>query len=335
MLDNEQGNYPRIGWMDQDVYWLATTPILENEWYHIAFVIDVDGANPNLKIYVNGNEEVDELLLSNISPFNNMRINEYNSSDFTGLLSQTASWNTALNENDVELIYNLGIDTDLRIVDDSFSSIPDLFFYYTMEAGYGSYVEDRSENNYHAAKFGNYDSWYTEIVQTGIPWLNTVGGETGTISANDSRSIFFYSNSNGLDIGSYTGQFNLYPDHNEYVVENAVVILNVVEELSLSSNNIPNNFALHQNYPNPFNPITKIDYNLPDAVKVKIDIYDIRGRKVKSLLNQFQEPGFKSIQWNASNDLGEKVSSGMYFYRIETQDFKQTKKMILLLMKML
>ena len=92
----------------------------------------------------------------------------------------------------------------------------------------------------------------------------------------------------------------------------------------------PNKLSLSQNYPNPFNPITKIHYNLTDAVKVKIDIYDIRGRKVKSLLNQFQEPGFKSIQWNASNDLGEKVSSGMYFYRIETQDFKQTKKMILL-----
>ena len=160
--------------------------------------------------------------------------------------------------------------------------------------------------------------------------MNTVGGETGTISANDSRSIFFYANSDGLNIGSYIGQFNLYPDHNEYVVENAVVILNVVEELSLSSNTIPTNYALHQNYPNPFNPITKIHYNLPDGVKVKIDIYDIRGRKVKSLLNQFQEPGFKSIQWNASNDLGEKVSSGMYFYIIETQDFKQTKKMILL-----
>jgi len=330
ILENEQGNYPRIGWMDQDVYWLAITPILESEWYHITFVIDVDGSNPNLKIYVNGNEEVDELLPSNISPFNNLRINEDDVLDFNGFLSQTASWDTALDENDIELIYDLGMDTDLREVDDSFSSIPNLFFYYTMEAGYGSYVEDRSGNNYHARKWGYLANWDTEIVQLGIPWLNTVGGETGTMSANDSRSIFFYSNSNGLDIGSYIGQFNLYPDHNEYAVENAVVILNVFEELVLSSNNIPNNFALHQNYPNPFNPITKIDYNIPDAVKVKIDIYDIRGRKVKSLLNKFQEPGFKSIQWNASNDLGEKVSSGMYFYKIETPEFKQTKKMILL-----
>ena len=330
ILANDQGNYPRIGWMDQDVYWLATTPIFESEWYHIAFVIDVDGLNLNLKIYVNGNEEIDELLPGNISPFNNLRINENNSQDFTGFLSQTASWSTALNENDIELISNLGIDTDLRNVDDSFTSIPDLFFYYTMEAGYGSFVEDRSENNYHAAKFGNYDSWYTEIVQTGIPWLNTIGGETGSIYANDSRSIFFYANSDGLNIGSYIGQFNLYPDHNEYVVENAVVILNVVEELSLSSNNIPTNYALHQNYPNPFNPITKIQYNLPEANDVKINIYDIRGILVKSLVNQQQEPGFKSVQWNALNDFGEKVSSGMYFYEIETPHFKQTKKMILL-----
>ena len=97
-----------------------------------------------------------------------------------------------------------------------------------------------------------------------------------------------------------------------------------------SVQNIPNKYALHQNYPNPFNPITKINYNLPNTVKVKVDIYDIRGRKVKSLLNQLQDPGFKSIQWDALNDLGERVSSGMYFYRIETSEFKQTKKMILL-----
>ena len=87
---------------------------------------------------------------------------------------------------------------------------------------------------------------------------------------------------------------------------------------------------MHQNYPNPFNPITNIQYDLPAAINVKIDIYDIRGRKVKSLLNQHQEAGFKSIQWNALNDLGERLGSGMYFYRIETSDFNKTKKMILL-----
>ena len=199
-----------------------------------------------------------------------------------------------------------------------------------MDAGFGSVVEDVSGNNLDATKYGYADNWLTEIVQTGISWLTILGAESGTLAPNDSRPIFFYASGNELDIGSYTGHFNLYPDHNPYVVENTVIILDVTEELSTSIQNLPNDYALHQNYPNPFNPITKIHYNLPDAVKVKIDIYDIRGRKVKSLLNQFQEPGFKSIQWSASNDLGEKVSSGMYFYRIETQDFKQTKKMILL-----
>ena len=87
---------------------------------------------------------------------------------------------------------------------------------------------------------------------------------------------------------------------------------------------------LHQNYPNPFNPITNIRYDLPAAIDVKIDIYDIRGRKVKSLLNKFQDPGFKSIQWNALNDLGERVGSGMYFYKIEASNFRKTKKMMLL-----
>ena len=187
-----------------------------------------------------------------------------------------------------------------------------------------------SGNGFDARKSGYLDQWSTEIVQTGTDWLFIFDGLSASLATGENRLINYNANSEGLEIGSHIGYINLYPDHNEYVVENTIVILNVVEDLSISNQNLPNNYALHQNYPNPFNPITKIHYNLPDAVKVKIDIYDIRGRKVKSLLNQFQEPGFKSIQWNASNDLGEKVSSGMYFYRIETQDFKQTKKMILL-----
>ena len=328
VLTDDEGSYPQIGWMDEDSYFLATTPLVDLEWYHVALV--VEDSSQNISIYINGDQEVDETLMNDIPTINNLRINEGNSQEFNGFLSQTASWNTALNDTEVMEIFEMGPDAELRNNIGDYNSSPDLLFYYKMDAGYGSYVEDVSGNDFHATKYGLSTNWSTENIQTGISWLSTFGGETGTVPAGENRLINFYANSEGLEIGSYVGYVNLFPDHNPYVVENTVIILDVTEELSTSIQNLPNDYALYQNYPNPFNPITKIHYNLPDVVKVKIDIYDIRGRKVRSLLNQFQEPGFKSIQWNASNDLGEKVSSGMYFYRIETQDFKQTKKMILL-----
>ena len=93
---------------------------------------------------------------------------------------------------------------------------------------------------------------------------------------------------------------------------------------------MPGNSALHQNYPNPFNPTTQIKYDLPEDAMVSITIYDIMGRSIKSLVNSQQTAGYRSIQWNATNNLGEPVSAGMYIYMIHAGDFRQTKKMVLL-----
>ena len=93
---------------------------------------------------------------------------------------------------------------------------------------------------------------------------------------------------------------------------------------------IPDAFALHQNYPNPFNPSTQIRYDLADNEFVSIVIYDVIGRKIKSLINTKQEAGYRSITWNATNDLGQPVSAGMYIYTIQAGEFRQTKKMLLL-----
>jgi len=92
----------------------------------------------------------------------------------------------------------------------------------------------------------------------------------------------------------------------------------------------PEVFALHQNYPNPFNPTTQIKYDLPEDALVAINIYDLMGRSIKSLVNSNQSAGYRSIQWNATNNLGEPVSAGMYIYMIQAGEFRQTKKMVLL-----
>lgn len=89
-------------------------------------------------------------------------------------------------------------------------------------------------------------------------------------------------------------------------------------------------FRLSDNYPNPFNPITIISYDLPVQTWVTITIYDMMGRQVKSLINGSQTPGYKTIQWDCTNDKNYPVSAGLYLYTIQAGEFSQTKKMVLL-----
>ena len=100
--------------------------------------------------------------------------------------------------------------------------------------------------------------------------------------------------------------------------------------LSLDGSMLPLEFALGQNYPNPFNPTTKIQYALANDAFVNISIYDLMGRSIKSLINIEQAAGFYEINWNATNNNGELVPAGMYFYMIQAGTFKSTKKMVLL-----
>ena len=101
---------------------------------------------------------------------------------------------------------------------------------------------------------------------------------------------------------------------------------------------MPLQYSLHQNYPNPFNPVTTISYDLPEVAQVVISIYDIMGREVKTLVNLEQIAGFKSVVWDATNNMGQPVSAGMYLYRItalqqnggQAGSFHQVKKMVLL-----
>ena len=93
---------------------------------------------------------------------------------------------------------------------------------------------------------------------------------------------------------------------------------------------MPDEFSLYQNYPNPFNPVTQIKYDLPEASHVQLFIYDILGREVTALVNEVQEPGYRSITWHGTDAFGRNVGVGMYFYSIQAGDFRQTKKMVLL-----
>ncbi len=93
--------------------------------------------------------------------------------------------------------------------------------------------------------------------------------------------------------------------------------------------NMPDKFSLKQNYPNPFNPVTEIKYNLPRAEYVLLNIYDLLGRKIRTLGSGHLPSGYHSVTWNGTNDAGIPVSSGVYIYRMQAGRFTQSRKMVL------
>jgi len=120
-------------------------------------------------------------------------------------------------------------------------------------------------------------------------------------------------------------------DIQDFYIHNTLVMLPTGDDVSLADVTVmPEKFTLHQNYPNPFNPVTTLRYDLPENGNVNITIYDMLGRQVKTLINQNQDAGYRSVVWNATNNYGEPVSAGIYLYQIQAGEYMQTKKMVLL-----
>ncbi len=92
----------------------------------------------------------------------------------------------------------------------------------------------------------------------------------------------------------------------------------------------PQTFELAQNYPNPFNPTTNIGFRVAESEFISLQIFDISGRLVKTLLNESRDAGEYTVQWDATNSQGQRVGSGIYFYKITAGDFQQVRKMMLI-----
>ena len=180
------------------------------------------------------------------------------------------------------------------------------------------------------------------IINSSIMWNNL----PDEFSHNDSLDIIFSNIEGGFE---GEGNINIDPlfcnpdsiDFNlteespcigagQYGVNMGAFGVGCNETLSSSSNLIPSKFVLYQNYPNPFNPNTNIRYDLPNNDLVNFTIYDLMGRVVKTMQNSQQNAGYKTIQWNATNDAGTPVSAGIYLYMIQAGELRQTKKMILI-----
>ena len=99
--------------------------------------------------------------------------------------------------------------------------------------------------------------------------------------------------------------------------------------MSVDENLIPDKFTLYQNYPNPFNPVTTIRYDLPEQSHVTLVIYDLLGREVKELVSGEVMSGYHKAVWDATDSFGRPVSAGIYLYRLESTEFTETKKLLL------
>jgi hypothetical protein len=116
------------------------------------------------------------------------------------------------------------------------------------------------------------------------------------------------------------------PVHPEVGIDVSLEVLSTIRE----SGGFPASWHLSQNYPNPFNPETEIKFQLPKTSEVRLEIYDILGQRVRSLLNKRMVGGYYRVRWDGRDDRGDRVSSGLYFYRFEGEGFLKIRKMIVM-----
>jgi hypothetical protein len=98
----------------------------------------------------------------------------------------------------------------------------------------------------------------------------------------------------------------------------------------LGGDGIPRAYSLDQNYPNPFNASTVISFNVKHDGHVRLDVFNILGQKVKTLVDEFRQLGPQAVDWDGTDAGGRVVPTGLYFYRLVTSDYTDIKKMVLL-----
>jgi hypothetical protein len=157
---------------------------------------------------------------------------------------------------------------------------------------------------------GTWQPWQDD--NQGFPLWKAISAITGTYNETSAATAASAAT-------LYTGMF-LNQNNGAPVYKRTLTITDVKE----GSPEMPKNFALHQNYPNPFNPKTTIRYDLPSAGLVSIKVFDILGREVRTLVNEVQNAGFKSVKFDVNG-----LASGVYFYRLIAGEFVAARKLLL------
>ena len=161
--------------------------------------------------------------------------------------------------------------------------------------------------------------WFTEIKRA----LNTGDADGNDVTFEGTKDYQF-----GIALMDNAGGSAHYTTAGLVVTMTMPVITSVEDYADNSS--IPKTFALNQNYPNPFNPATTVSYQLPKNENVVLDIYNITGQLIKSLVNEPKNAGNYRIQWNGTNESGQRVATGIYIYHLKAGSYEKTRKMVLL-----
>ncbi|RMF56308.1 MAG: T9SS C-terminal target domain-containing protein, partial [Calditrichaeota bacterium] len=191
-----------------------------------------------------------------------------------------------------------------------------------------------------ASQFANVpDAVYTIDVTTGAATLigqTGLGGSTPDIFFDQAGNLYGAKGggqnpNNLISIDKTTGAGTVIGSIGFQAVAGMAARLDrVVVGIEPEKMGIPKEFALEQNYPNPFNPSTTIRYALKENTHVALKIYNLLGQLVRTLADEKQNAGHREVKWDGRNDRGVKVASGIYLYRIEAGNFRQSRKMILL-----
>ena len=156
-----------------------------------------------------------------------------------------------------------------------------------------------------------------EILDDGYLMTTAVYGDDNTTTAKDGAE-------NGEQLVFTYGEFESQPVSIEFTADMEL------QKVDLVFQNLPEEFGLAQNFPNPFNPVTNIHFMLPEAADVQLVVYDLMGRKVRTLVTGSQTAGYKTVVWNSKDDAGIPVSAGMYIYELRSGSHSVIQKMVLL-----
>ncbi|MBS1513669.1 MAG: T9SS type A sorting domain-containing protein [Bacteroidetes bacterium] len=270
----------------------------QNTWYHFVIVRSLN----SLKLYVNGSLVSSQ---NNLTPYNlpasSILVIGSHSIDFllapfNGKIDDIRFYNRVLSQNEIFTLNNEVLPVQLT----SFLSLIDKN---NIELKWATSSEQNNSGFDIERKLTSENNW------------NKVGFVQGSGNSNEKKDFSFTDRN--LSSGKYNyrlKQIDYNGNFKYYSLQNEVEI------------GIPIKFELSQNYPNPFNPNTKIYYSLPIDSKVTLIVYDILGREIMILINkEVKLSGYYFVDFSGLN-----LSSGIYFYRLETEKFESVKKMILL-----
>lgn len=205
------------------------------------------------------------------------------------------------------------------------------------KVGYASLQRNSLSPIYFLKTTDGGETWQEKLFYNGYYFVQGMGFINDSVGwAGGSSSTKMFQTTDGgetwknLGIGRRINRFRFLSPNVAYTVGDSVYKYTFSPSaVAQTPTSIPSTIELSANYPNPFNPQTTIEFSLKSQSLVKIYIYDMKGSLIRTLLNQDVSAGNHRVSWDGTNEADEKVASGTYLYRLQTNDYSETKKMVL------